>query len=191
MDFTDLLHRCRNPKCRSKLPTPIDNPHKAFCTRGCHSSFYLKRCLVCENEKPSGRSARKFCRRPRCRTEYHKNRDLFAGFSANPLPSIVRPTVSPRSAQSTGIKSAHQDARPWRIVAGPVITANVYHCAAVGGDDVKQTAHKGNADRRPIIESQDCAPSDWKPYLPSDYLTLPDLTIPTFLWRNAAQEIAA
>jgi hypothetical protein len=36
------------PRCRSKLPKPIANPREAFCTRGCHGSFYLRRCLVCE-----------------------------------------------------------------------------------------------------------------------------------------------
>ena len=37
---------CRNPKCRSKLKAPTDNYREAFCTRGCHSSFYLHRCLA-------------------------------------------------------------------------------------------------------------------------------------------------
>ena len=32
----ELRHRCRNPRCRMKLPTPIDNLHRAFCTRGCY-----------------------------------------------------------------------------------------------------------------------------------------------------------
>jgi hypothetical protein len=37
----------------------------------------------------------------------------------------------PRSAQSTGIKSAGFDARPWSIVAGPPLTPNQLHCATV------------------------------------------------------------
>jgi hypothetical protein len=32
--------RCRNPRCRMKLPTPVDNHHHAFCTRGCYESFF-------------------------------------------------------------------------------------------------------------------------------------------------------
>jgi hypothetical protein len=28
-------HRCRNQRCRSKLPAPVENEHHAFCTRGC------------------------------------------------------------------------------------------------------------------------------------------------------------
>ena len=39
---------CRHPKCRTKLKKPASNPREAFCSRGCHNSFYLKRCLVCE-----------------------------------------------------------------------------------------------------------------------------------------------
>jgi hypothetical protein len=38
-DFAlELRHRCRNPKCRSKLPKPVANEHHAFCTRGCRAS---------------------------------------------------------------------------------------------------------------------------------------------------------
>src|SRR5437764_800421 len=59
-EFTQTLrHYCRNPRCRSKLPSPASDPRKAFCTRGCHSSFYLKRCLVCENDKPARSTARR------------------------------------------------------------------------------------------------------------------------------------
>ena len=31
---------CRNPKCRMKLPEPRENPHAAFCTKGCYEQFY-------------------------------------------------------------------------------------------------------------------------------------------------------
>jgi len=127
----ELRHRCRNPKCRMKLKNPVANEHHAFCTPGCYSSFYLKRCVVCENEKPAGRSDRKFCRRPRCRSKYAGNRDLFDPLCANPVPTLVRPTDSSRSAHSTGIKSAHDGGRPWRLAASPTITAGQYHCATV------------------------------------------------------------
>jgi hypothetical protein len=45
-----LRHYCRNPRCRSKLPAPVANEREAFCCRGCHSSFYRHRCLICEGE---------------------------------------------------------------------------------------------------------------------------------------------
>ena len=39
---------CRHRICRTKLKKPVSNKREAFCSRGCHTSFYLKRCLVCE-----------------------------------------------------------------------------------------------------------------------------------------------
>jgi hypothetical protein len=49
-EFTEtaMRHYCRNPKCRSRLKAPVSNPREAFCARGCHSSYYRKRCLICE-----------------------------------------------------------------------------------------------------------------------------------------------
>ena len=64
----DLRHYCRNPRCRSKLPSPVSNLREAFCTRGCYESFHLKRCRVCEQPievkyrkiKPNGGDRTKF-----------------------------------------------------------------------------------------------------------------------------------
>jgi hypothetical protein len=51
-EFTEtaMRHYCRNPKCRSKLKTPVSNSREAFCTKGCHGSYYLHRCNVCEKQ---------------------------------------------------------------------------------------------------------------------------------------------
>jgi hypothetical protein len=68
-DFiTEVRHRCRNPRCRSKLPTPVVNEREAFCARGCHTSFYLHRCLVCERaiEQPK-RGRRLICKKAKCK----------------------------------------------------------------------------------------------------------------------------
>jgi hypothetical protein len=120
----ELRHRCRNPHCRTKLNQPVENLRKAFCNRGCNDSFYLKRCLVCEKDKPAGSTARrKLCRRPKCKTRYGKDT---AHYSFSALGSALAPNA-PRSAQSTGIKSADFDARPWHIVAGPPLTPNQLH----------------------------------------------------------------
>ena len=197
-DFAqDLRHRCRNPKCRMKLKIPVANQHHAFCTSGCHSSFYFRRCLVCENEKPAGRSDRKFCRRPRCRSKYAGNRDLFDPFCANPVPTPVRSTDSSRSAHSTGLKSAHESDRPWRLAAGRV-TAAQYHCTTVpDGPDCRWADgewRRIEGRNRALWESKKRVrargdqvghvQSDWKPCLPSDHATLPDLSIPDFLERK-------
>jgi hypothetical protein len=68
-----LRHYCRNLKCRSKLPAPIENEHHAFCAPGCHASFYRSRCLVCEEpmRRKHERQRLKSGHR-RCEAEYRK-----------------------------------------------------------------------------------------------------------------------
>jgi hypothetical protein len=89
-------HYCRNLKCRSKLPAPIENVRKAFCCRGCHSAFYRTRCLVCEKdtgtnpltgEKRKRLGQRKFCGR-KCKAEARQFPHVYAGV----LPDPVRRT---------------------------------------------------------------------------------------------------
>ena len=63
----DVRHFCRNPKCRSKLPTPVSNEREAFCARGCHSSFYRSRCLVCEAKMERKTENQLVCGKRKCR----------------------------------------------------------------------------------------------------------------------------
>jgi hypothetical protein len=74
-----LRHRCRY--CRSNLPGPVDNEHYAFCKRGCFSSFYLKRCRVCEEPIHLAQHRRGpkriLCRKNDCRLEYRRRPDLY------------------------------------------------------------------------------------------------------------------
>jgi hypothetical protein len=101
-DFNAALrHYCRNPKCRSKLKQPVDNAHRAFCCRGCHDSFHLKRCLVCEAEKPPRSTARrKLCRRPKCQARYRQNRALYSF----PGPGTGRTANVVRNLDKSGVK---------------------------------------------------------------------------------------
>jgi hypothetical protein len=46
----ELRHYCRNPRCRTKLSTLVENEHHAFCIRGCYESLYRNRCRVCERD---------------------------------------------------------------------------------------------------------------------------------------------
>jgi len=159
----DLRHRCRNPHCRMKLTAPVVNPHKAFCTRGCHSSFYLKRCLVCENEKPAGsRSDRKLCRRPKCRTQHAGNRLYFEPYGEKPVAGIIHNTLSSKEAHSTGVKSGRFGGdRPWRTVAGffpprPTLNrpnaANQFHCATAPDGPDCQWKGGDTSSSRPATE---------------------------------------
>ena len=150
------------------------NPHKAFCTRGCHSSFYLKRCLVCENDKPAGSTARrKLCRRPKCEGRYRKNSAHYSFLGADTTSAAN----ASRNPIKSGIKSAGLDDRPWYIVAGPKITAAVYHCATLPVDpDIAarvSAANDRDRIRKEIAWSKRPPPapkemqSDWRPCSPS------------------------
>jgi hypothetical protein len=79
-EFTEtaMRHYCRNPKCRMRLPAPISNEREAFCTRGCYSAFYRKRCRVCEQpiEQPK-RGERLICRRAACINAFREDSDAY------------------------------------------------------------------------------------------------------------------
>jgi len=137
-DFVETAMRsmCRNPRCRSKLPTPVSNPRDAFCTRGCYSSFYRTRCRVCECaiEQPK-RGQRLVCNKPRC---YAASRSREALGRYHPSGEVQ---INSKKPMKSGLKSGLKlDPRSisWLVVAGPPegVSANAYHCAIVGADEL-------------------------------------------------------
>jgi hypothetical protein len=129
----DLRHHCRNPRCRMKLTAPVVNPHRAFCTR-------------------------KLCRRPKCEGRYRKNSAHYSFLGADTTSAAN----ALRSAQFTGIKSADFDNRPCYIVAGPKITAAVYHCATLPVDpDIAARVNAANEWGR--IRKEMLGPSPGRP----------------------------
>ena len=75
---------CRHRKCRTKLKRPVSNKREAFCSRGCHTSFYLKRCLVCEDPLQRRNKTQRVCQKSQCRNAWRAK----AGFGRY-LPSTV------------------------------------------------------------------------------------------------------
>jgi hypothetical protein len=126
-DFVaELRHHCRNPRCRTKLKAPVTNPREAFCARGCHGSFYLKRCRVCEEPiERAKRGTRLICKKSKCRNAF-KDKSGFGRYAAlsnaeliseKPMNRAVLPPVKPR--------------RSWFTVAGPELSPDQLHCATV------------------------------------------------------------
>ena len=113
-----LRHRCRNPRCRGKLPEPVSNSREAFCTRGCYSQFYRKRCLVCEKaiEQPS-RGTRLICEKAKCRSAWRAS----VGFG--------RYLVSSSAESTQEVPENIGSAKP--SVAGPGLDPSAFHCATV------------------------------------------------------------
>jgi len=122
-----LRHYCRNPRCRMKLKAPVENPREAFCTKGCHASFYLHRCLACEAEMERKRDDQKVCRKAKCRNTWKAGQ----GFGRHAVPPDAK--LASKTLDFIGSKPPAKPDRPWYIVAaGVAISANTFHCATAG-----------------------------------------------------------
>lgn len=89
----ELRHYCRNPRCKMKMPVPVESEHRAFCCRGCYEQFYAKHCRVCQVSLPPAAANawnRKVCKKSKCRNALANNRDAF---------TWVRPMLPDRSPE--------------------------------------------------------------------------------------------
>jgi hypothetical protein len=104
-EFTEtaLRHRCRNPRCRSKLPAPVSNPREAFCTRGCHSSFYRHRCLICEEPMERKTERQLVCGKRACRNALQASESLGRHHSSSGTVSPSKKHVNKGAKQATAI----------------------------------------------------------------------------------------
>src|SRR5262245_30905439 len=87
-----VRHYCRNPHCGGKLKEPAEILRAAFCCRGCHDTFYRRRCLVCEHRIEKATANQKLCRRPWCRRDYRQNPVKYASpwGGSQPVQADVR-----------------------------------------------------------------------------------------------------
>jgi len=140
-EFTETLrHHCRNPRCRSKLPMPVSNPREAFCTKGCHSSFYLHRCLACEGPLQRKREDQKVCRKAKCRNAWRAG----SGFGRYATSNAKLASKTPDFIDP---KTPFKPDRAWRIVAGSEPNTSMLHCATVCGDEAIEAINRTNARR--------------------------------------------
>ena len=103
-----LRHYCRNPRCGSKLKAPVENVREAFCARGCHTQFYRKRCIVCEQPMERKRESQQLCKRRKCKSR-------FAALKAHSLLGRYHPSSHVLDAS----KNPTKPGTFWRQVAGP------------------------------------------------------------------------
>jgi hypothetical protein len=121
---TAMRHFCRNPKCRSKLPTSVSNPREAFCARGCHTSFYRKRCLVCEQMMDRKTEHQLVCGKRRCRNALQGG---FDGGRYHASSNVSSPSKTPGFID---LKTALTPDRA-RQIAGPVLSTGEFRAATV------------------------------------------------------------
>ena len=94
---TSLRVRCRNQRCRRKLPIPTENDHKAFCSPYCYDQFYQWRCKVCEEPILKGRRRKSpdHCHAERCRKDFRRYHEAFS------YPHSPTCNYDPKSAHFT------------------------------------------------------------------------------------------
>src|SRR6266849_374669 len=116
-------HYCRNLHCRSKLPAPVENEHRAFCTAGCHANFYHTRCLVCEDKMRRKRADQRFGSGHKvCKNEYQRFPHVYDYPGANLGNDPRECTSALETLDSSGLESAIATADPvemfWRDKSG-------------------------------------------------------------------------
>jgi hypothetical protein len=112
--FTEQLrHICRDPRCRSKLASPVTNEREAFCARGCHTRFYRSRCLACEQPKTG---KRQLCGRRKCISDLRalQRHNMLGRYHTSSAVESIQKTPD-----FIGVKTALNPGRDWRQVAGP------------------------------------------------------------------------
>ena len=153
MTGTTERHMCRNPRCRSRLPTPVSNPREAFCARGCHSSFYRKRCVACEQPMERKRESQQLCGRRKCEGQ-------FKTLKAHMMLGRHHPSTPTENAGPVNDPDAAVDAsgnpikpstflplktdRAWRLVAGPEISHPQLRLAAAVANAVERSNRTTN-----------------------------------------------
>jgi hypothetical protein len=135
---------CRNPRCRSKLPTPTENIYSAFCAKGCFTSFFRHRCLVCEKPMVRKTEAQQLCGKPRCNSAFKTLKAHFALGKYHPSTIAVSEARNPHEM---GTSLRLKTGRGWRIVAGPELTERELHLATVGWKPEKRKLADGAAFR--------------------------------------------
>jgi hypothetical protein len=207
-------HYCRNPKCRTKLPAPTGNEREAFCTRGCHGSFYRHRCIVCERDMPRNTEHQKVCYRADCKDRWRKrlisSRFLQSDrppsyWGSGPSISTIRKSIKSgletgdKSGRAVHISAGEHWTGTWHTlvpIAGPVLSANNYTGAVVGAGEALTASDRLNAAhwrsakagewgyRKPAAPISESAPIASPSLIPD----LPDdLSIPAFLRREAVR----
>jgi hypothetical protein len=131
-------HYCRNPRCGSKLKAPVEDMREAFCARGCHTQYYRKRCIVCEQPMERKRESQQLCKRRKCKSQFAA---LKAGFLLGRYHPSSHVLDASRNPTKPGTFSRLETDRPWRQVAGPAVDVRL---AAIGADDAVKQADRVN-----------------------------------------------
>jgi hypothetical protein len=132
--------KCREPRCRSALPVPTDNPRRAFCARSCYDRFHRTRCRVCAEPSPNGRlHARK------CSHAHRQSPELYA-YQKLQKQDLRGSSQNAFRDERNPIKQGFQArAKCW----GPALSDDAFWLASLPLDpDTKKQVARGNDPER-------------------------------------------
>jgi hypothetical protein len=143
-----LRYYCRNPRCREKLKSPVENIFDAFCCRGCHRHFFHTRCMVCEEPIKRTAAHQKLCKRKKCKNAFEA---LKAGFRLGKYHSLSGAISPSENPAKIGVPGRGKPDRPYRIVAGPELSERSFRFATLKPHprikwDIDNTASIGPKD---------------------------------------------
>jgi hypothetical protein len=131
MSIDTVRHYCRNPRCRSKLTDPVENPREAFCCKGCYRGFYRSRCLMCERTMDRKAPNQRLCSRRKCKNAYRTSGRFGRYFEAGKAVGPQGVILDARNPIKPGISSPLEPTIRWRIW-GPKLTDQQLHLATLG-----------------------------------------------------------
>jgi hypothetical protein len=155
-----LRVRCRNLRCRSKLPIPTDNEHKAFCSPYCRNQFYFWKCAVCEEPIQKGRRRKQpdHCHRRDCRLNFRRFPETY--LFAETTPDSPTCNYGSGSAHFTGLESAIEGIGP-RIIAGPSLSEFSLWAATLDPPKPAQTAKPACQHQQPGDLAAEWTAREW------------------------------
>ena len=131
MTIDVLRHYCRNPRCRSKLSDPVENPREAFCCRGCYRQFYRSRCLMCERTMERKTGNQRLCGRRKCKNAFRASDWLGRYFEGSRGVGRADVILDARNPIKPGTSSPLEPGIRWHLW-GPKLTDQQIHLATLG-----------------------------------------------------------
>jgi hypothetical protein len=138
-----VRHYCRNPRCRSKLPDPVENSREAFCCKGCYRQFYRSRCLMCERTMDRKTGNQRLCARRKCKNAFRTKASGWFGrhFEATKGQQRQSVILDARKPINTGISSPLEPPIRYRLW-GARLTDQQIHLATLGWNPERRRSGK-------------------------------------------------
>jgi hypothetical protein len=127
------------------LKEPQENPHAAFCCRGCFEQYHRRRCVVCEREYERIGERQRLCGRRKCKSDAQKFPAFYQPFDLGALAKGPRvPKPSDRGVETLENRAFKSSAKSLRAFVW------VPRSPKGGGWQFVRVAQTNDLDPRPV-----------------------------------------